>query len=454
MAMRTVRGLLSFGLVGAMLAGCGGGNLASRLAQAPAFAPKDQTKCGVMKSQARPLIVEWPSADRQVLESKLRGGVVAVRYHGCEMEVLDRCSVPAKYGYLGTTRAQDRVVMKDADSLYSNLPVGAAKLEANLERSGQLTVEMSLVGRYEADKTSVRSDELTGECTGATHFIYGVSVGAFDFYAGADANAGAGASLGAVGAGGKSQSTRETLTKNGDPESCAKATPDDKNPPAGCGALIRIEVVPLGEPKAAPAQVSALPAASAPAPASASSIPEPSHDNAVHVSLVAPDDTTPWSLHAKDGELVCALPCTRWIAPASKYYLQRDTHLATTYSKPLQIQIPDDLPYPVGSTVAAAPDPGRGSSSIVWPIVTGVLSLGALGPGILMDVEQSGYGPNTGVAVPGIVLTAAGGAGLVASVWWLVWSHGDRLTTEPLNTGRTASTFTLHPTPTGIGGTF
>jgi len=61
----------------------------------------------------------------------------AVRYHGCEMEVLDRCIVPAKYGYLGTTRAQHRVVMKDADGLYSNLPVGAARLEANLERSGR-----------------------------------------------------------------------------------------------------------------------------------------------------------------------------------------------------------------------------------------------------------------------------------------------------------------------------
>jgi hypothetical protein len=169
-----------------LAAACAGGNAASQLAKAPEFQPKDQSKCGVAKSQARPLIVEWPSADRQELESKVRGGVVAVRYRDCEMDVLERCSVPSKYSYLGTTRAEDRVVIKDADDLYANLPVGAARLEGKLERSGQLTVDMSLVGRYEADKAVIRTDELAGDCAGATHFIYGLSVGAFDLYAGAD----------------------------------------------------------------------------------------------------------------------------------------------------------------------------------------------------------------------------------------------------------------------------
>jgi hypothetical protein len=227
------------------VAACGGGNAASQLAKAPEYQPRDQTKCGVEKSQARPLIVEWPSADRQELEGKVRQGVVAVRYHGCEMDVLERCSVPVKYGYLGTTRAQDKVVMKDEDDLYANLPVGAARLEGKLQRSGQLTVDMNLVGRYEAQKVSVGADELQGDCAGATHFIYGVSVGAFDFYAGADASVAGGVGVGGVGAGGSSQTTRETLTKNGDPDACAKATSADKTPPEGCGALIRIEVVPL-----------------------------------------------------------------------------------------------------------------------------------------------------------------------------------------------------------------
>jgi hypothetical protein len=237
----------------------------------PEFASKDQAKCGVTKSQARPLVVEWPSADRMELENKIRQGIVAVRYQGCEMDVLERCSVPAKYRYLGATRSQDKVVMKDDDDLYANLPVGAAKLEGKLARSGQLTVDMSLVGRYESEKPVVRSDELQGECAGATHFVYGVAVGAFDFYAGGQARIEASAGLGTAGLGGHSNADRETVTKNGDPDACAKATPTDEAPPAQCGALIRVEVVPLAAPDAARA-VPAVAAASAAPRSPASSV--------------------------------------------------------------------------------------------------------------------------------------------------------------------------------------
>src|SRR5262245_9268224 len=101
---RLVRALPLCGL----LASCSGGNAASNLAAPPAFAPKDQTKCGVTKSQARPLIVEWPSADRGDLEAQAKAGLVAVRYVGCEMEVLPRCKAPGAYVYTPFTRKDDR----------------------------------------------------------------------------------------------------------------------------------------------------------------------------------------------------------------------------------------------------------------------------------------------------------------------------------------------------------
>ena len=232
---------MSIGLVA-----CGAHNAASQLGKAPDYDPKDQTKCGVEKSQARPLIVEWPSADRQELEGRVRQGVVAVSYHGCEMEVLDRCSVATGYRYQGTTRSQDKVVVRDEDDLYAKLPLGAAGLEGDLQQSGQLTVEMSLVGRYEAQKLSVSQSELQGDCSRATHFIYAVSVGAFDFYSGADATVGASIGVGGVGAGATSKASRKTLNSSGDPASCNVASPDDKAPPGQCGAVIRVEVVPLG----------------------------------------------------------------------------------------------------------------------------------------------------------------------------------------------------------------
>src|SRR5262249_585389 len=154
------------------------------------------------------------------------------------------CTVPGGYRYVGGTRMEDKVVMKDEDDLYANLPIGAAKLESKLQRSGQLTVAMNLVGRYEAERTSVRADELKGDCAGATHFVYGVTVGAFDFFAGADADVGGGVAVGPAGAGARSKLDRETLTRAGDIAACGKSSAADRTPPDGCGALIRLEVVP------------------------------------------------------------------------------------------------------------------------------------------------------------------------------------------------------------------
>jgi hypothetical protein len=236
--------------VASVAVACGGGNLASNLTAGPTLTPKGQARCGEARSQERPLIVEWPSSDRMTLETRARQGVVVVRYVGCDLEVLSRCRAPVKYGYTGGTRKIDKIVMKDADDLYANVPVGAAALEATLKRSGQLTVAMNLVGRYESADAIVGVDELQGECTGATHFVYGVTVGAFDFFAGGEASMGASANFLGAGAGAHSESERSSLSSDGDMTACEKATPDDKGPPAQCGALVRIEVVPLGQPKA------------------------------------------------------------------------------------------------------------------------------------------------------------------------------------------------------------
>lgn len=230
--------------------GCGGGNAASELARPPEFDPKDQAKCGVTKSQARPLIVEWPSSDRAALEARVKQGIVPVRYVGCEMEVLTRCQAPGTYGYTGITRKSDRIVMRDADELYANIPVYAAKFEAKLQKAGALEVAMTIVGRLDATKPTVSAGELQGDCKDATHVISALTVGAFEFFAGAEAAVGGGMDVMGAGAGAKSSSQRETLNRDGDDKACEKATGEDKSAPFGCGALLRVEVVPLGQAKA------------------------------------------------------------------------------------------------------------------------------------------------------------------------------------------------------------
>jgi Sulfatase-modifying factor enzyme 1 len=227
------------------LCACSGHNAASELAKAPAFEPEGQTKCSVRKSPDKPLIVEWPSADRVALEARARRGAVPVRYDGCEMEVLTRCTAPGEYAYAATSKQRDRVHIVDEDELYANLPIGAAKLEGALARAGELNVDMTIVGRYELDPPEVSASQLTGDCSRATHVIVGMTAGAFEFFAGAEATVGAGVMVAGVGAGAKSGAKRETLNQAGDASACDAAKRVDSLPPEGCGALLRVEVAPL-----------------------------------------------------------------------------------------------------------------------------------------------------------------------------------------------------------------
>jgi hypothetical protein len=227
-------------------AGCSGGNLASEIAKPPEN-PHHEPKCGTSTIQPRPLIVEWPSSDRAALEGRIKQGLVPVRYVGCDMEVLTTCKLPATYVYSGITPKNDKVVIHNNDELYANIPVYAAKFEAKLQKAGSLEIAMTIIGRYESNRPTVHADELQGECTAATHVISALTVGAFMFSAGGSAEIGASAGVQNVGAGARSSASNETLNTDGDSKQCEKATYDDKAPPFGCGALLRVELLPVAE---------------------------------------------------------------------------------------------------------------------------------------------------------------------------------------------------------------
>lgn len=256
------------GIAGGLLCGCEPGETALT-ARPPQFAPTNQARCSVAASKARPLIVEWPSADRAALEARARRGLVVVRYSGCEIEVLPRCSAGGHYRYAGTEYKRDIVSMKDADELYTNLPLGAAKLEARLQKSGSLNVAMTIVGQFEADTDSVARSDLEGQCKGATHVVSGLTAGAFEFYAGGAASVGGEVDVMGAGAGGKTESKRELLSQDGNLEACKSSNRKDPEPPQGCGAALRIEVMPIqgaGAPAPTAPVVHVAPAQQGPAP--------------------------------------------------------------------------------------------------------------------------------------------------------------------------------------------
>src|SRR5262249_10347138 len=151
--MNRTGGLLLSSVMGVVgFAGCGGGNAASGLAKPPELEMAGQTKCGVAASRTRPLIVEWPSSDLMDLEQRSKQGLVVVNYNSCKMELAPAgCKAPGGYKYIGLTHHRDRVRVKTADDLYTHLPLGAASLEAKLQSSGELNVEMTLVGKLESD---------------------------------------------------------------------------------------------------------------------------------------------------------------------------------------------------------------------------------------------------------------------------------------------------------------
>ncbi len=159
---------------------------ASPLADAPEYDPEGQAKCAAMKSQSEPLIIEWPATQRAKLEAIASRHAIAVRYDGCEMEVIGACKIPRAYEYTPTTRQREHVSIKDEDELYARLPLGAAKLQANLEKAGELNVSMTIVGTFETDRSQIHRDELKGACGRATHIVDALIVGAFEFYAGAE----------------------------------------------------------------------------------------------------------------------------------------------------------------------------------------------------------------------------------------------------------------------------
>jgi len=257
---------------------------AEKLAEPPRIEIPCGGRCKVGETQSHPLVVEWPAADRASLEARLAHGLVVVGARGCEIEVLRGCRVEAQYDYVGLTRKNDRVRIRNKDELYANLPLGAASLEGKLARYKGLDVEIALVGMFEAPSLRTTRGELDGDCAAATHVITGVQVGAFQFYAGGAGELRAGAKVGNAGVGAGTSAERETLSADGSPARCDASTTADERPPEGCGAMIRIELTPL-PPEAAPTPAepaidpAAIPTPHALAPAVPGVVPPPANES-------------------------------------------------------------------------------------------------------------------------------------------------------------------------------
>lgn len=164
------------------------------------------------------------------------------------MEILSGCEVDGAYDFVALNLKHERVSIRDEAELFARLPMGAVGLQAKLQRRGELVVDMTIVGRKHASRQVFERRELRGRCESATHVLTGLTVGAFTLLAGASSDVGGGVAVRGAGAGARVGHSQELLAADGDPSMCARLPGDligTDEPPAGCGALLRVEAVPL-----------------------------------------------------------------------------------------------------------------------------------------------------------------------------------------------------------------
>jgi len=240
--------LLSAMAPSAMVA-CGPGGAAS------ALRPDDPTYAGAVGaknregSRPRLLIVDWEPEVRGDLEIAMKQGVAVVAYQGGELRLLDSCHLDGDYGFLGMTRKERVVRLEDADEIRANLPLNgamiAAKLEGEMSRGATLEVALVMVGKRMTTARRAYRKELEGDCSGATHFVRGATVGAFAMETGTQAKLRSATELFGAGVAASSSSAKQVRTREGDLSDCQTADPDAAAPPKQCGSPLRVDLAPI-----------------------------------------------------------------------------------------------------------------------------------------------------------------------------------------------------------------
>ena len=261
--------------------------------------PTELAKCKVGASQSSPLVTEWPASEKANLEARLREGGVVVAYSGCTMRLLPACQVKGSYSFRRTTTSTDTVEVRDVDELYAKLPLGAASLEGELGRTGRIAVRTTIAGQLALTGLSAKEVPETGGCSGATHLISALSVGAFKLESGGVVTARAEASvMGLGGPAAKSRSEASLVSAAGDPEACNKSTDAAADPQ--CASPIQVFLQPL------PSQL----AKSGPA-------------GTVHVRFLGAEPERRWQVVSNDAVL-CTTPCDRWVEPTAPLVLRSE----------------------------------------------------------------------------------------------------------------------------------
>lgn len=202
-------------------------------------------------SNLEPMIVDWQPEQRGDLEIAMRDGLVIVGYDKNGFRLLKDCHVNGNYEFMGMTRRERVVRFESADDVQANLPLGglgiAAKIGGEFEQGATLDVAMVMIGKLRTTWRNVTPKDLVGQCASASHFIRGATVGAFALDKGDRTRARAAAEIFGIGAGGGTANNSMVRIVDGQLNDCLSASPDAARAPAQCGALMRVELLPIAK---------------------------------------------------------------------------------------------------------------------------------------------------------------------------------------------------------------
>jgi sulfatase modifying factor 1 len=196
--------------------------------------------CTYVSSQSQPYVVGWDEIKLNDLQRAIgQGPPVVVRLDGCKLELLMGCAAGGgRYQFARATMTKPQVVeLRSAAEAIFEFQIGGMGLESYFDAYDRLLVTRALGGTWEVvERDDFFDDEFAGaRCSGATHVVHAVDVGAYRVdgsqgkAGGAKLEAGVAGARAGAGAGGSS--SRSELTHKGDPEQCGMsgwgATPID-----------------------------------------------------------------------------------------------------------------------------------------------------------------------------------------------------------------------------------
>lgn len=255
---RALAGLLS------LLAGCGGGAMSGGGPGSLASPGREAERCPDSSEGSEQLSVAWRPEERADAELLARDGVVVVHQRGCDFRVLRDCRLRGSYVFTAMPPKTEELTITNQGELENLMPFHARELASRVEQPGGLVVRAVLVGRRVAAVSRTSASDLQGDCSGATHFVASMTLGAFQLEAGADAHQSESPL-----AGGPSE--RRVLSSAGDGSACREASAEAAKPPTACSEMVRISLSPLGTPGAAP---DPAPASDSPSTAASSGFSE------------------------------------------------------------------------------------------------------------------------------------------------------------------------------------